>query len=126
MSEYEAKVIRCLQAWLDKDISPLEELFAPEIVYIESFGPAYRGIGEIRRWFNDWVRMGSMLRWDVKSFLEQGNRCACEWHFECIFGGDFGALDGLSLVEFNDEGRIVSLKEFQARPTLQYPYSWID
>jgi len=45
-----------------------------------------------------------------------------EWHFKCEYEGNIGEFDGISLIEFNDDNYIVSLKEFQSKIPHYYPY----
>lgn len=41
------------QCWLDKDINDVKEIFSDDIIYSECYGPVYKGIGQIIRWFDD-------------------------------------------------------------------------
>ncbi len=54
------------QCWLDKDIDIVKEIFSDDVIYSECYGPAYRGIGQIIRWFEDWHQKGIVLQWDVR------------------------------------------------------------
>ena len=47
----ETQVRRWFSMWLCKQDTGLEELFAPDAVYIESWGPEYHGSGKIKLWF---------------------------------------------------------------------------
>lgn len=110
------------QAWIDRDETAISKVFAQDIVYSESYGPQYRGIGQIRRWFEDWNRHGSVCRWEIKRFIEQKNTMAVEWFFSCIYDGEAGEFDGVTLVDFDEDGRITVLKEFQSKAEHCFPY----
>ena len=49
----EAQVRRWFSMWLDKQDTGIEELFAPDAVYIESWGPEYHGSRKIKLWFDE-------------------------------------------------------------------------
>ena len=75
----------------------------------------YHGLEMIERWFEDWNKRGTVLVWDIKQFIHQANMTAVEWYFKCEYDGDIGEFDGVSLIEFNDDNRIVNIKEFQSK-----------
>lgn len=149
---HEQMIRRYFQAWLEQDPAPLEEIFAENAVYSECYGPEYRGLSQIKRWFEDWNQKGKVLEWRIKGFLHDGNRTAVEWYFRCDYEGEAG-FDGVSLIEFDscDKidarcqtldaslwwfapqtengknahrrcGKIVSLKEFQSKAEHEFPY----
>ena len=63
-----------------------------------------------------------MLEWRIKSFLHEENKTAVEWYFRCDYDGEEGGFDGVSLIEFDNAGKIVSLKEFQSKAEHIFPY----
>ena len=99
-------VKRYFQAWLDQNIEPLGSIFSEDIVYSECYGPEYRGLSQILKWFADWNKSGRVLKWDIK----------CDYHHE------IGGFDGVSIIEFNDDMKIVNLKEFQSKAEHYFPY----
>lgn len=111
------------ESWLQKDSSGLKEIFHPNAIYIESYGPAYRGINEILQWFNDWNKSGSVLRWDIKRFVHDGNNTVCEWCFECEYNGNADGFNGVSWITFEEQDKIIELKEFVSKTPNNYPYS---
>ena len=110
------------QAWLTRDESRLAEFFEPDAVYSECYGPEYRGLGQITRWFRDWNKRGRVLRWDIHNILRQENTLAVEWTFGCVFDGEESLFNGVSLVEFSENGKISLLKEFQSKAEHVFPY----
>lgn len=69
----EEVIKRYFQCWLDKDIDAVKEIFSDDIIYSECYGPVYKGIGQIIRWFEDWNRKGTVLQWDIKRVVVSGN-----------------------------------------------------
>lgn len=118
----ENKVRQYFDAWLENRPEALEQLFAPEIVYSECYGPEYQGLEQVKRWFADWNRKGKVLEWRIKSVLQEGQNLAVEWYFCCEYQGKRDAFDGVSLLAFNEGGKIVSLKEFQSVAEHVFPY----
>lgn len=110
------------QAWLDKNIEPLGNIFSDDIVYTECYGPEYHGLPQVLKWFSDWNINGTVLKWEIKNFIHQGAFTAVEWYFECNYDNEISGFDGVSIVEFNENMKIVSLKEFQSKSEHNYPY----
>lgn len=117
----EELIRRYFNAWIDKDISVLPQVFAENAVYTESYGPKYHGLAQISKWFSDWICKGTVLEWTVKGFVHQGNFTAAEWYFKCDYDGEISEFDGVSLIEF-DEEKIIDIKEFQSKAEHYYPY----
>lgn len=123
MVNMQEKTIRAyFNAWLTKDSALLDKLFAKDAVYTESYGPEYHGMGQIKQWFADWNKKGSVKRWDIRQFVHQGNTVAVEWYFECEYDGVTTGFDGVTLVRFDGDGCIESIKEFQSKAEHDYPY----
>ena len=115
-------VKRYFQAWLDQNTEPLGSIFSEDIVYSECYGPEYRGLSQILKWFADWNKNGRVLKWDIKNFIHQGMFTVAEWYFECDYNHEIGGFDGVSIIEFNDDMKIVNLKEFQSKAEHYFPY----
>lgn len=109
-------------AWLTKCPDMLSDIFSDDIVYSECYGPEYHGIAQIERWFYDWNLRGTVLRWDIKNMLENGNSLCVEWYFECEYDGVTDGFDGVSWIEFDETDKIVNLREFQSKSEHHYPY----
>lgn len=122
MEDHETIIRTYFNCWLEQDGTALDEIFAPDINYSECYGPEYRGLETIKRWFSEWNHCGKVLNWDIKQFIHQEQRCAVEWYFNCVYDGENGEFDGVSLIEFDEQNRIVSLKEFQSKIPHEYPY----
>lgn len=109
-------------SWINKDISIMEQYFADDIVYIECYGPCYNDKSQCLKWFTDWNKKGSVLVWDIEQIITEGNTLVIEWYFECDYEGDIGGFNGVSIIEFNEDILIVSVKEFQSKAEHDYPY----
>ena len=72
-------------AWLAKDASVLPSVFAHDVVYSECYGPEYHGLAQIKSWFADWNRRGTVLRWDIKNTISAANTVCAEWYFRCEY-----------------------------------------
>lgn len=120
---YDEKVRAYFFAWLSKDASVLPAIFAVDAVYTECYGPQYFGISQIQRWFADWNLRGSVLQWDIKNVLESGNALCVEWYFRCEYDGVVDEFDGVSWIEFDEQGKIKALREFQSKAEHHFPYA---
>lgn len=115
MEEREIAIRAYFDAWLCGDGRVLGGLFEEHADYSESYGPMYHGLAEIERWFLEWNARGKVLRWDIRGFLHDGARTVVEWYFENSYDGEWDAFDGVSLVTWGPEGKILSLQEFASR-----------
>lgn len=118
----ERTIERYLSAWLRKDASCLPEIFSEDVIYSECYGPEYDGLPQVLRWFEDWNRRGTVLRWEIKQMISQQNVVVAEWYFACEYDEEKSGFDGVSLVTFDGNGKIASLKEFQSKAEHTYPY----
>jgi len=109
-------------SWILRDSSKLNEYFTADIIYSECYGPEYHGIHQILQWFSDWIKNGSVLEWYIKQFVHQDNMLIVEWFFKCNYEKQIDGFDGISLVQFDKDNRIVILKEFQSKEQHYYPY----
>lgn len=119
--DHKLAIKKYFQSWIDKESSVMDEFFADDILYIECYGPMYKGKAQCMQWFKDWNQLGSVLKWDIKNIYQQDDIYSVEWYFECDFENNVDGFDGVSLVEFK-EGKIQSIKEFQSKSQHHYPY----
>ncbi len=121
--ERREEVIRAwFDMWLRAGCEGIEELFTPDAVYIESWGPEYRGLAAIKHWFTEWNTRGRVLRWDIKQFFHSESQTAVEWFFENTVDGRRERFDGVSIVRWT-HGRIARLQEFGCNVERYDPYS---
>ena len=122
MNKRETIIKNCFNSWINKDRATFENSFAPEVIYIESWGPAYGNLAECLAWFDDWNKASSVITWDIKAFSHDGNTCFCEWFFECEVNGVRESFDGVSIIKFSKDNKIIYLKEYQSKNPNYYPY----
>lgn len=122
MEKRVAIIKQYFQSWLTQDISKLRLIFADEIEYVECYGPIYQGIEQLCLWFEKWNKHGRVLQWDIKQIIHQDNITVVEWYFKCEYDNNISAFDGVSIITFNDEDKIISLKEFESKCEHVYPY----
>lgn len=120
----ESKIRQWFSMWLDKQDTGIEELFAPDAVYIESWGPEYHGNGKIKLWFDEWNTRGTVERWDIRQYFRKGDQTVVEWAFRCVMAdGTVQSFDGLSLIRWNEAGQICFLQEFGCNENRYDPYA---
>ena len=123
MNERE-KIIRLwFDMWLQKKDLGISEMFADNSVYIESWGPEYHGSEKIKLWFDEWNTRGTVLQWDIKQFFHKENQTMVEWYFKNQMNdGKVEAFDGVSLIEWTSDDKILFLKEFGCNINNYDPY----
>lgn len=123
----ENKIRQWFSMWLDKQDTGIEELFAPDAVYIESWGPEYHGSGKIKLWFDEWNTRGAVERWDIRQYFHKRDQTVVEWAFRCAMtDGTIQSFDGLSLIRWNEAGQICFLQEFGCNENRYDPYAQGD
>ena len=109
-------------AWINKDKSQLNGLFEDVIVYSEGYGPEYRGLSQVKRWFSEWNEHGTVIQWDIKRMIHENEDYVVEWFFKCLYDGNLEAFDGVSWITFGLHGKIIEVKEFQSKSEHHHPY----
>ena len=109
--------------WLEGKAGDLTALFTPDVQYIESWGPEYRGVSQVRHWFQEWNTRGRVLVWELRSILHDGDRSVAEWYFKNTVDGRMEEFDGLSLIHWSGDGRIRRLQEFGCQRDRYDPYA---
>ena len=122
--QWESKIRQWFFMWLDRQDTGIEELFAPDAVYIESWGPEYYGSGKIKLWFDEWNSRGTVERWNIRQYFHKGDQTVVEWVFRCTMtDGTIQSFDGLSLIRWNEAGQICFLQEFGCNENRYDPYA---
>ena len=120
----ESKIRQWFSMWLDKQDTGIEDFFALDAVYIESWGPEYHGSGKIKLWFDEWNTRGTVERWNIRQYFHKGDQTIVEWSFRCTMtDGTVQSFDGLSLIRWNDAGQICFLQEFGCNENRYDPYT---
>ena len=113
---------RYFNSWINKDLETVKKIFAPDAVYSECYGPEYHGLDQIIRWFNDWNEKDSVLEWTIKRVSEKDKTIVVEWYFKCDCNNKISGFDGVTIADFDENDKIVSLKEFKSKAEHIYPY----
>lgn len=109
--------------WLQKRELGIQEIFSDDAVYVESWGPCYQGAEKIRLWFEEWNRRGTVLQWEIKQFFHKENQTMVEWYFKNIMqDSKTEEFDGVSLIQWTQDGKIKFLKEFGCNINHYDPY----
>lgn len=99
--------------WLQKADLGILDIFADNALYVESWGPEYKGSEKIKHWFDEWNTRGTVLQWNIKQYFHKGNQTVVEWYFKNTMNdGRVEAFDGISLIEWTPDDKICFLKEF--------------
>ena len=109
--------------WLQKADLGILDIFADNALYIESWGPEYKGSEKIKHWFDEWNTRGTVFQWDIKQYFHKGNQTVVEWYFKnAMNDGRVEAFDGISLIEWTPDDKICFLKEFGCNENRYDPY----
>lgn len=110
--------------WLEGKDLGIREIFDPDCVYIESWGPQYRGVEKVALWFREWNTRGTVTEWEIKQFFHKDSQTAVEWYFRNRMNdGREECFDGVTLVQWTQEEKIALLKEFGCNISRYDPYA---
>lgn len=124
MKEREQIIRRWFGMWLRGEDTGIADIFAADAVYIESWGPEYRGAAAIQHWFAEWNTRGKVPTWDIRQYFHREDQTVVEWFFRNRMNdGREEAFDGLSLVKWTADGRIAFLQEFGCNRNRYDPYA---
>lgn len=123
MSIREQKIRLWFDMWLQKRDLGILDLFSDDAVYIERWGPEYKGAKKIKHWFDEWNTRGTVLVWDIKQMIYTEDQTIVEWYFENKMNdGKVEAFDGVSIVRWSKDDKIEFLKEFGCNCNRYDPY----
>ncbi|WP_161787676.1 nuclear transport factor 2 family protein [Bifidobacterium bombi] len=147
----ERAITEYFKMWVARDFDKLDGLFAPDCRYEEYTGSIYQGRDQIHRWIDALQAAQVVVSWRVHDFLHgRGNQgqpeitvtwtfCAYDLadrsHSLCEVDGVAGQsdgvgaeregsyeFDGVSIIEFDRQNKINSVREFYAKHDRRYPY----
>ena len=123
MDRREEIIRRWFRMWLEKEDRGMETVFDEDAVYVESWGPEYRGRERIRLWFQEWNTRGTVRRWDIRQFFHKDAQTVVEWYFQnAMDDGRQEIFEGMSLIRWTEEGKIAFLQEFGCNVSRYDPY----
>ncbi|MDR0320948.1 MAG: nuclear transport factor 2 family protein [Treponema sp.] len=126
IKQHETIIKNYFNSWITKNINIITKYFDDEIVYSECYGPEYHGINEIKIWFNDWQKENTVLEWTIQRNIHQNNTVVVEWFFKCNCNETIDNFNGVSIIEFSEDDKIKSIKEFQSKAEHYFPYKNIE
>jgi len=115
-----------ISIWLNKDETIIPRLFAEDIVYTEFMGTVYQGVDQCLKWFQEWNRVGKVLKWEIQNTYETGNTMIVEWYFESEYMKNTDGFNGVSVIVVNEAGKISSVREYYAKAERSYPFGEIN
>ena len=113
MNKRELIIKQYFESWIKRDISIIEKHFSKNVIYKEVH--EYNGIDKIKHEFNDeriWNNGYNVLKWDIKRFIKNKNLIVVEWFKEWEYIGENCSYDGASIVEFDENDKIIIYREF--------------
>ncbi len=122
--ENREKIIRLwFTMWLQKEDLGISDIFAEDALYIESWGPEYRGAEKIKHWFTEWNGRGTVQCWEIKQFFHRADETIVAWYFKNrMDDGRVEAFDGLTLITWRQDDKILRLQEFGCNENRYDPY----
>ncbi len=123
MQEKESIIRLWFDMWLQQEDKGIDNIFAEDVVYIESWGPKYESRAAVKHWFDEWNTRGKVVIWDIKQYFHKGNQTIVEWHFRNeMNSGVIEQFDGMTLIEWTQDSKIRFLKEFGCNINNYNPY----
>lgn len=121
-SEAKKTIIIYIEGWTKKDSSKVADHLHKDCEIVESHGPIYRGITNVKKWMNTWFEEGySINKWSVKSFIFEKNTAVFEWIFDFSSPKEKNKIiEGISVAKFKN-GKISYLREYRTSKPL---YLW--
>jgi ketosteroid isomerase-like protein len=102
-----------VEGWRAGDVDRVLGTLTDDCVVIESHGPTYRGVDQVRRWMESWFRDGGAIpRWDITSMVYADGTATFEWEFTCTGSWGEAGFDGATVARFRGE-RIAHLREYR-------------
>lgn len=108
--------------WVTRDFSRFDELFSPCCRYEECYGPIYEGTEELHRWIEHMLAIQHVMAWDIHDMVlaADGRRVTVAWTFVATERESY-TFDGCSVIHFDEQGRIDSIREFEAKHERCFP-----
>ena len=113
MNEREKTIRLWFDMWLNQQDMGIDDIFAEDVIYTESWSPQYNNRKTVKHWFQEWNTRGRVVVWEIKQFFHKGDQTIVEWYFKNeMNNGSIEEFDGISLVEWTEDNKIKALKEF--------------
>ena len=127
MNEREQIIQLWFKMWLTQQDLGMDDIFAEDVIYTESWSPKYNNRQVVKHWFNEWNTCGKVMEWKIKQFFHKDNQTVVEWYFKNeMNNGNIEEFDGMSLIVWTADNKIKSLKEFGCNLNNYNPYEDSD
>lgn len=128
MMNQRERIIRLwFDMWLQQKDLGIDDIFAEDVIYIESWSPKYENRITVKHWFEEWNTRGKVLVWDIKQYFHKESQTIVEWYFKNEMNdGSIEEFDGMSLIEWTSDNKIKLLKEFGCNLNNYNPYQHGD
>lgn len=121
--ERENLIFLWIKSWKEKNNLGIEKVFAPNVHYIRSWGPEYHGLMELEYWFDEKNDRGTVENWDIERFIHEENNTIIHWFLEDKHKiGKLREVEGLSIIEWNDNNKIKYVQDFICNTHRSDPY----
>ena len=68
MNEREKIIHLWFEMWLTKQDLGIDNIFAEDVIYTESWSPKYNNRQIVKHWFQEWNTRGKVVAWEIKQF----------------------------------------------------------
>ena len=124
LRQREEKIKVWFDMWVGDDITPMEAIFADDVQYTECWGFEYFGKKEIGLWFEDWHKNNVMEAFYVKDFIHTDDKTIATFRMEALAkSGAPRWMDGVYIIEWDDNDKISSLEEYAENYRKTRPYA---
>ena len=69
MNEREQIIQLWFKMWLTQQDLGMDDIFAEDVIYTESWSPKYNNRQVVKHWFNEWNTRGKVMEWKIKQFF---------------------------------------------------------
>lgn len=104
-----------VNGWKENNSEKIFFSLSQDCVVIESHGPAYQSLADVKCWFDLWLQAKSIVtRWDILAFYyDQLDKTAFfQWEFACVSNGQQYSFPGASVIKFNNQ-KIIFIQEYR-------------
>ena len=74
MNEREKIVRLWFDMWLYQKDMGIDDIFAEDVLYTESWCPQYSNRKTVKHWFQEWNTRGKVVVWEIKQFFHKENQ----------------------------------------------------
>ena len=65
MNEREQIIQLWFKMWLTQQDLGMDDIFAEDVIYTESWSPKYNNRQVVKHWFNEWNTRGKVMEWKI-------------------------------------------------------------